>query len=74
MHDFCLYLSRLGTTELVNKIKIYTNLIKLFHFEIHIILFLFQSSIKICNNIWEYHLKKHLYKERESETYMKFFC
>jgi hypothetical protein len=28
-------------TELVNKIKIYTNLIKLFHFEIHISLFHF---------------------------------
>jgi hypothetical protein len=30
---------------LVKKIKIYTNLIKLFHFEIHIILILLKSSI-----------------------------
>ena len=40
MHSACL-----GTTDLVNKIKIYTNLIELFHYEIHIILFLLEISI-----------------------------
>jgi hypothetical protein len=40
MHSACL-----GTTDLVNKIKIYNNLIELFHYEIHIILFLFKISI-----------------------------
>ena len=44
---------RLGIIDLLNKIKIYNNLIKLFHFEIYIILFPFNSSIYICNNIWE---------------------
>ena len=42
-NSFCV--SRLGITELVNKIKIYTNLIKLFHFEMYTILFFFESSI-----------------------------
>jgi len=41
----CIFVSRLGITDLVNKIKINTNLIKLFHFEIYVILFLFKSSI-----------------------------
>ena len=45
-----LFVSHLGITDLLNKIKIYTNFIKLFHFEIYIILFLFKSS----NNVWEY--------------------
>jgi hypothetical protein len=46
---------------LVNKIKMYTNLIKLFHFEIYIILFLYKSSIQAFNNIWKYHLNKYIY-------------
>jgi len=49
-----IFVSRLGITGLVNKIKIYTNLVKIFNFEIYIILFLF-------NNIWEYHLNKYIY-------------
>ena len=35
-----------GITNLVNKIKIYTNLIKLFHFEIYSVLFLFKNPSK----------------------------
>ena len=56
-----IFVSRLGITDLVNKIKIYTNLIKLFHFEIYIILYILKMSIQICNNIWEYHLNKYIY-------------
>ena len=40
----CIFVSHLGITDLVNKTKIYTSLIQLFHFEIYIILFLFKSS------------------------------
>jgi len=54
-------------TDLVNKINIYTNLIKLFHYEINIILFLFKSSIHICNNIWEYHLNKYIYNSSKKK-------
>jgi hypothetical protein len=56
-----LFVSRLGIIDLklAKKIKIHANLIKLFHFEIYIILFLFKSSISLCNNIWEYHLNKY---------------
>ena len=39
------FVSRLGITHLVHKIKIYTNLIKLFHLEMYVILFVFKSSI-----------------------------
>jgi len=45
MMPISIFVSRLGITDLVNKIKIDTNLIKLFHFEIYIILFLFKSYI-----------------------------
>jgi len=45
-----IFVSRLGIIDSVNKIKIYTNLIKLFHFEI---LFPFKSSILIFDNIWD---------------------
>jgi len=46
MHGACLHFCvRLGTTDLLNKIKINTNLIKLFHFEIYIILLILKSSI-----------------------------
>ncbi len=38
MMPISIFVSRLGITDLVNKIKIDTNLIKLFHFEIYIIL------------------------------------
>jgi len=45
MHDaFSIFVSRLSITDFVNQIEIYTNLI-LFHLEIYIILFLFESSI-----------------------------
>ena len=40
-----IFVSRLGITDLVNKMKICTNLIKLFLLEIHIILFLYKSPI-----------------------------
>ena len=53
-----LFVSRLGITDLVNKIQIYTNFIELFRYEIYVIFFLFKSSIQICNNIWEYHVNK----------------
>ena len=53
-----LFMSRLGITDLVNKIQIYTNFIELFRFEIYVIFFLFKSSIQIFNNIWEYHVNK----------------
>ena len=43
MMPVSIFVSRLGITDLLNKAKIYTNLIKLFHFEIYIILFLFKS-------------------------------
>ena len=59
-------MSRLGITDLVNKIKICTNLIKLFHFEIYIILFFFISFVQICNNIWKYHLNKYNYNSQRS--------
>jgi hypothetical protein len=49
-----IFVSRLGITDLVNKID--TNLIKLFHFEIYIILFHF----RMCDNIWEYRLNKYI--------------
>jgi len=39
--------------------KMWTNLKKSFHSEIYVILFLFKSSILICNHIWEYHLWLH---------------
>ena len=40
------FLSPLGITDLANKIKIYTNLKKLFNFEIYIILFLLKVISK----------------------------
>ena len=40
-----LLLSRLGITDLVNKIKISPNLIELFNFEIYIILFAFKPGV-----------------------------
>jgi len=42
---FCGYL---GTTNLVNKIKIYTSLIKVFHFDIYTIC----SSLKVLSRYW----------------------
>ncbi len=63
----CLFVSRLDITDLVNKNKIYTNLIRLLHFEIYIILFFFKSSIKICKNIWEYHLNKYMYNSSKKK-------
>ena len=45
MMTVSIFVSRLGITDLVNKIKIYTNLIKWYQFEFYIILFLFKSSI-----------------------------
>jgi hypothetical protein len=54
MMPVSIFVSCLGITDFVNKIKIYTNLMKLFHSEIYIILFLFKSFILICNNILEY--------------------
>ena len=45
MMPVSIFVSRLGITDLVNKIQIYTNLMKLFHFEIYIILVLFKCSI-----------------------------
>ena len=62
MMPFSIFESHLGITDnKVNKIKIYTNLIKLFHFEIYIIFFLFKISIQIYNNIWDYYLNKYIY-------------
>jgi len=56
MHDVCLhFVRRLGITELK---KNYIYLIQLFDFEIYIILFLFKSSILMCNNIGESHSNK----------------
>ena len=60
MMHVIIFLGHLSTAHLVNKIKINTNLIKLFHFEIYIILFLFKRFILICNNIWQYHLNKYI--------------
>ena len=40
-----IFLSRLGITDLVNKIKIYTNLIKLFHFETYILIVIFETEL-----------------------------
>ncbi len=40
---------------------------KLFHFEIYIILFLFKSSILISNNIWENHLNKYIYNSSKKK-------
>ena len=67
MMPVSIFVSRLGITDLVNKIQIYTNLIKSFHFEIYIIVFLFKSSIQICNNIWEYHLNKYFYNSSKKK-------
>jgi hypothetical protein len=47
MMPFSFFASRLGITDLVNQIKICINLIKWFHFEIYIILFLFTPWDKI---------------------------
>ena len=69
MHGACLHFcGRLGTTDLLNKIKINTNLIKLFHFEIYVILLIFKSSVYICNNIWEYHLNKYIYNSSQEKS------
>ena len=40
-----IFVSRLEITKMVNKIKIDTNLIKQFHFDIYIILFLFKKVL-----------------------------
>jgi hypothetical protein len=40
-----IFVSRLGITELVNKIKNLTNLIILFHFEIYMVKFLSHFSV-----------------------------
>ena len=45
MMSVSIFVSPLDITDLVNKIKIHTNLKKLFHSEIFIILFPFKSSI-----------------------------
>ena len=45
MNDACEHFCESFINDLVNKIKIHTNLIKLFHFEIYIILFISESSI-----------------------------
>ncbi len=39
------FVSHLGIIDVVNKFKIYTNLMKVFDFEICIILFLFKITI-----------------------------
>ncbi len=41
-----------GITNLVNKIKIYTNLIELFHFEIYVFLFLSKYVIIFGKITW----------------------
>jgi len=46
MMPISIFVSRLGITDLVNKIKINTSLIKLFNFEIHTILPLFKILFK----------------------------
>ena len=55
--------SRFGITDLVNKTKILTNLIKIFNFEIFIIC----SPLKVLNNIWQYHLNKYIYKSSKKK-------
>jgi len=45
MMHVSVFVSRFGITDYVNKIKIYANLIKIFHFKIHDILFLLKNSI-----------------------------
>ena len=67
MMPVSIFVSHLGITYLVNTFEIYTNLIKLFNFEIHTILFLFKSSIQIFNNIWEYHLNKYIYNSSKKK-------
>ena len=68
MMPACICVSRFDITDLVNKIKIYTNLIKSFHFEIYIILFLFKSSM----------INEYIYIHRKRDAsmhlnYNKFF-
>ncbi len=48
MMSFSIFESRLGIIDLVNKIKINTDLIKLFHFEIYIKLM--KKSLKRLKN------------------------
>jgi hypothetical protein len=67
MMPFSISVSHLDIIDLENKIKIYTNLIKLFHFEIYIILFLFKGSIQICYHICKYHLNKYIYNTTEKK-------
>jgi hypothetical protein len=67
------YNSRLGIIGLANKIKIYTNLIKLFHFEICIILFLFKTSkyvLTFGNITWT---NIFIITRRKSDANMRFF-
>ncbi len=78
MHVLCMmlsssnFLSHLGVTKLVNKIKIYDNFIELFLTEIYFVLFLFKSPILIRNKIREYHLKKYIFiiARRKSDEFI----
>jgi len=68
MMQVSILVSRLGITDLENKITIYTNLIKLFNFEKYIILFLFISSIQTSNNNWNYRLSKYMYNSSKKKV------
>ena len=52
MMPFSIFASHLGITDLVNKIKINTNLIKI---------------ILKCNHIWEYHMNKYIYNSSKKK-------
>ena len=41
----CIFVGRFSINDMVNNIKIHTDLTKQFHFEIQIISFLFKSSL-----------------------------
>jgi len=70
MMSFSIFESRLGIIDLVNKIKINTDLIKLFHFEIYINFFLQKVLSKyelFKYNIWKYHLNKYIYNSSKKK-------
>ena len=70
MMPFSIFESRLVIFDLVNKIKINTDLIKLFHFEIYINLFLQKvlSEYELFKyNIWKYHLNKYIYNSSKKK-------
>ncbi len=69
-----IFVTRLSITDLVNRIEIYTNLIKLFHFEIYIIFLLFKVLSKyviiFCNITWK---NIFIVAQRKSDANMHVF-